>query len=177
MKRDLALWQFGGFVCTVLGDTLLHFVYGWTGNSLLVAPFAAVNESTWEHAKLLYLPMVAFAAVQHRYFGDDSRFWCIKLRGLLLGIALIPLLFYTWNGAFGQAPDWLNITWFFVAAGVAFLVEIRLFRQSAAKHCRRRLAITVILLVGILFAVFSFFPPHLPLFEDPLTATYGVTRI
>ena len=41
--------------------TLLHFLFDWTGGNAVVALFSAVNESIWEHLKLLFYPMVLFA--------------------------------------------------------------------------------------------------------------------
>ena len=42
---------------------------------------------------------------------------------ILLGLALIPVLFYTYNGVFGHSPDWVNISIFYLAAAGAFLLE------------------------------------------------------
>ena len=64
MKKDLFLWQFGGFVFTVVLGTILHFLYDLTNQSVLVAPFSAVNESTFEHMKLMYFPMLIFSLIQ-----------------------------------------------------------------------------------------------------------------
>lgn len=47
-----------GFVL-VLG-TLSHFFFDWSGENRLVGIFAAVNESTWEHLKLLFFPALLF---------------------------------------------------------------------------------------------------------------------
>ena len=104
MKRSIGLWQLMGFAVTSLGGTLLHFLYDLTGEAVLVAPFSGVNESTWEHMKLLFWPMLLFAIVQSRFFSDRKNFWCVKLRGILLGLALIPILFYTYNGVIGRSP-------------------------------------------------------------------------
>lgn len=93
MKRNLYLWQFVGFVMTVLGGTLLHFLYDLTNESVLVAPFSAVNESTWEHMKLMYFPLFVFALIQRRFFREYKSFWCIKLIGIITGLVLIPVLF------------------------------------------------------------------------------------
>lgn len=41
---------------SILG-TLLHFTYEWSQNNAIVGLFSAVNESTWEHLKLLFFPM------------------------------------------------------------------------------------------------------------------------
>ncbi len=134
MKQNLSLWQFAGFTLTSLGGTLLHFLYALTNKSLLVAPFSAVNESTWEHMKLLYFPMLIFALVQSRFFKDYGNFWCIKLIGILTGLTLIPVLFYTFNGAFGKTPDWINISVFFLSTVMAFLLETRLFRKKLVRQ-------------------------------------------
>lgn len=163
----MALWQFAGFVLTTLGGTLLHFLYGWTGDSLLVAPFAAVNESTWEHMKLLYVPMLLFALVQRRFFKDRQDFWCVKFWGILTGLLLVPLLFYTYNGAVGPSPAWLNIVIFFVAAAVAFWLEWVLFKKEVLACKYPLLPLAGILLMGALFVLFTFAPPPLPLFSDP----------
>ena len=104
MKRNLSLWQLAGFAFTSIGGTLLHFLYDLTGQSVVAAPFSAVNESTWEHMKLLFFPMFVFALVQSRFFGERPDFWCVKLAGSAAGLALIPVLFYTYNGAIGKSP-------------------------------------------------------------------------
>ena len=98
MKKSLRIWQLFGFALTSLGGTLLHFLYEWTGGSVLVAPFSGVNESTWEHMKLLFFPMLIFAVVEGLFFREWQGFWWMKLYGILFGLILIPVLFYTYNG-------------------------------------------------------------------------------
>ena len=174
MKKDFSLWRFAGFALVSLGGTLLHFLYDWTGKSILAAPFSGVNESTWEHMKLLYFPLLLFALVQRRFFSAFDSFWCVKLLGTLLGLILIPVLFYTYNGAFGRSPDWLNITFFFISTAAVFLVETYLFRQNALRCRFSKLAPGLLCLIGLLFVIFTFLPPKLPLFRDPVTGTYGL---
>lgn len=176
MKRDLPLWQFAGFALTALGGTVLHFVYDWSGGSWLTAPFSGVNESTWEHMKLLYFPLLIFALVQGRFFRDRRDFWCVKLRGTLVGLTAIPVLYYTYNGAVGPSPDWLNITIFFVAAALTYGVEHRALRREDTLCRHPRWALAGILLIGALFVAFTFWPPHLPLFRDPITGGYGMLQ-
>ena len=115
MKRTIGLWQLMGFAVTSLGGTLLHFLYDWLNKSALVAPFSGVNESTWEHMKLLFWPMFIYSIVQSFFCKDRKDFWCIKLRGILLGLILIPIIFYTYNGVIGRSPDWINIAIFFIS--------------------------------------------------------------
>ncbi len=174
MNRDISLWQFAGFSLSSLLGTLLHFLYDWTNEALLMAPFSGVNESTWEHMKLLYFPLFVFALIQSRFFKEYKNFWCVKLLGITAGLITIPVLFYTYNGAFGKSPDWLNITIFFVAAAVAFWLEARLLKKNFFRCRWSALAFGVLCLIGVLFVVFTFATPQIPLFQDPLTGKYGL---
>ena len=174
MKRSIGLWQLMGFAVTSLGGTLLHFLYDWLGEAVWLAPFSGVSESTWEHMKLLFWPMFLYAIAESIFFREREDFWCVKLRGIILGLLLIPILFYTYNGAIGPSPDWLNITIFFVSAAAAYVYETRLF-FSGRLYCRNQnLALAALCGVALLFVIFTFRTPKIGIFKDPLTGTYGI---
>ncbi len=165
--KNIKLWQYAGFAATALLGSLLHFVYDWTGESKLVAPFSAINESTWEHMKLLFFPMFIFAIVQSFFFKDYKNFWCIKLIGILTGLVLIPTLFYTLNGVFGKTPDWVNIAIFFISAAIVFILETTLFKKDKVRCKYPLLAFLGICVIAIMFVLFTFNPPNLPIFKEP----------
>ena len=174
LKRSMDLWQFLGFAVTSLLGTVLHFLYDWLGKTAWVAPFSGVNESTWEHMKLLFWPMLLFAVAQRFFFPERKDFWSVKLRGTLLGLALIPILFYTYNGVIGKSPDWLNIAIFFVSAAIAYLYETRLFRSEKVDANAPQAALAVLGVIALLFVLFTFRTPQIGIFEDPLTGTFGI---
>ena len=174
MKQRSILWQAAGFAAVTFGGTILHFLYDWTGGSILVAPFSGVNESTWEHMKLLFWPLFLFALAQRLFFKDQENYWCVKLAEILLGLVLIPVLFYTYNGVFGKSPDWINIAIFYITALLVFLFEWWSFKEERLPCKHPWIAFAAICLIGVLFVVFTFSPPQIPLFQDPLTGTYGV---
>jgi hypothetical protein len=172
--KSLIRWQIFGFIVTVLLGTLLHFLYDWTGKSIFVAPFSAVNESTWEHMKIFFIPSFLFALLQSSLGKDVSDdFWLVKLISITAGLLLIPILFYTYNGAFGKSPDWLNITFFVLAAASSYFVEFLLVKRGIS--CKFSVWYFIVLcVIAFIFVVFTFFPPKLPIFQDPITKTYGV---
>lgn len=174
MKRSIGLWQLFGFGVTSLGGTILHFLYDWLGKTVWVAPFSSVNESTWEHMKLLFWPMLLYAIIQSLFFRDRADFWCVKLKGILLGLVLIPVLFYTYNGVIGQSPDWINIVIFFVSAAAAYLYETRQYKNETTICKSPRLAFALLCATALLFVIFTFAPPAPLIFKDPLTGTYGI---
>ena len=174
MKQQSILWQAAGFALVTFGGTIAHFLYDWTGKNILISPFSGVNESTWEHMKLLFWPLLLFALVQRLFFRDPENYWCVKLAEILLGLSLIPMLFYTYNGVFGQSADWINITIFYICALLVFLFEWWAFQYDRLPCKHPQLAFAAICLIGVLFVVFTFVPPQIPLFRDPLTGTYGI---
>ena len=175
MKKSIGLWQLVGCGVTSLLGTVLHFLYDLTGKSLLVAAFSGVNESTWEHMKLLFWPMLLFAVIESFFFREHEDFWCVKLRGILFGLILIPVIFYTYNGIFGKSPDWINIAIFFIAAAIAYIYETRAFKNEKTRCASQGLAIAALFGIALLFVIFTFKTPEIAIFKDPVTNTYGLS--
>ena len=174
MIDSLGLWQLSGFAITSFLGTILHFLYEWTSESVWIAPFSGVNESTWEHMKLLFWPMLIYGIVQWLFFKEYKGFWCTKLRGTFVGLSLIPTIFYTYNGVIDKSPDWVNIAIFFVSAAAAYIIEYRSFKYK--KHgCKHpKMSFVILCVIAFLFILFTFATPHLGIFEDPITKAYGI---
>ena len=167
MKKSIALWQFFGFMFTAVCGTLLHFLYELSGKNPIVGLISSINESTWEHMKLLFVPLVLFALFERRFFNNRRDFWCVKALGIIGGVVLIPVLFYTLNGAFGKTPDGVNIAIYFVAAALTFISETVLFNKNAVKCRHKAAAIPAIAVTAALFVIFTYRAPDLPLFLPP----------
>lgn len=175
MKKSLSFWQFAGFIFTGVTGTLLHFLYDWT-HSKFIALFSAVNESIWEHMKILFFPLFFFALFESRYLAKEHpNFWASKLIGIMAALMLIPTLYYTYTGALGVKADWFNILIFFIAAAVSFIIETRIMKNQKGICISSVAAIIILCAVAVLFFIFTFAPSEIPLFQDPLTKTYGLT--
>ena len=174
MEKSLKLWRKADFVFTGVLGVILHFLYEWTNNSFFVAPFSAVNESTWEHMKLLFYPMVVFSFIEYKLVGKSYKnYWCVKVIGLLVGLTVIPYIYYTYTGALGVSADWFNITIFFIAAAVSYFVETRLFVNGFPPFCSKKIGFVILFLIFALFVVFTFVQPKIPIFIDPVTKAYA----
>ncbi len=177
MGKSLHLWQLFGFSIVGVFGTLLHFLYDWTDGNRIVGLFSAVNESIWEHMKLLFFPMIIFAAIESFYFGNDyDNFWCSKLFGILIGLITIPILYYSYTGVLGASADWFNILIFFISAALTFYIETKIISSSFVCPLSPAVSKIILTIIGILFIVFTFIPPQIPLFEDPLTNTFGINK-
>ena len=79
---------------SILAGSALHFLYDLWPNPL-TAVFAPVNESVWEHLKLLYWPFLAAAFVLTKDEADGRKSWCGLLAGLLGAPLLLLGAYYT----------------------------------------------------------------------------------
>jgi hypothetical protein len=172
--RQVGIWKLMGFASTALFGTLLHFLYEWLGKTVWIAPFSGVNESTWEHMKLLFWPMLIFAITECVFASWQKGLPGIKLYGMLIGICLIPIIFYLYNGIIGKSPDWFNIAIFFIAAAAAYIYELYAELSFAVPRISTRSAVLIFCTVALLFVLFTFITPHLEIFKDPTNGSYGI---
>ena len=87
-------WEVLGLLFVLAAGNLLHFVYDWTGQSPVVGALAAVNESVWEHMKLLTTPWVLWSIAELVAVGRSGLpVTAARAAGLLAGLAAIPMLF------------------------------------------------------------------------------------
>lgn len=174
MKTSIPVWQMLGFIFTAVLGTLLHFLFDWTGGSVVAAPFSAVNESIWEHMKLLFYPMAVFACLEYRAWGRKVQgFWRVKLAGLFTGLAMIPMLYYTYTGALGMEADWFNIAIFFLTAAAVLRAETKFLLRGKTPDLRTGIAAALLCITAVVFTVWTFSPPEIPIFRDPVSGTYG----
>ena len=64
-----------GILFVLIVGTLSHYVYEWSGKAFLVGFFFPVSESTWEHMKLIFFPMLLYGFYMNRRLRD--KFPCI----------------------------------------------------------------------------------------------------
>ena len=174
MQKRLLRWELIGFAFTGAVGTLLHFVYEWTGGNPLIAAFCAVNESTWEHMKLLAVPWLVWTVVTI-VVNRCAASALPRAIGLLVGLAAIPALFYTYTGILGKSIDVVNILIFQAAVLLAYFVSVSLQKSARLSSVPFQiLGILLHLLAALAFLFFTSFPPSLPLFVDPTNGTRGI---
>ena len=175
MDTGCRKWQIGGFLFTSAVGSLLHFTYDWSGKNPVVGAFSAVNESTWEHMKLLFVPLLLVALAAAIFGGHCRGYWTAKLAGALVGLLLIPMLYYGYTESLGVHVTWVDLGIFFVAAAVAFLLESHLTKHLPMRSSAlQAVAAALFAALAVLFVWFTYAPPHLPIFLDPITGTYGI---
>lgn len=161
------------FLFLSIAGMLSHFLYEWTGSALL-ALFCPINESVWEHLKLLFFPFLLYTLWSYlrKSYTDGKHtpyapaYFYYRLLAVLGGMASIIVLFYTYTGIIGKDILFLDIFIF----EISILFTLRLVSFFAKRVIRLPSDITIICLwfaLTLCFFLFTCFPPEIPLFFPP----------
>lgn len=165
----LKRWQFFGPIFTVILGGLLHFTYAWSGENPIVGAFSTVSESTWEHLKMLIVPMLLFGIIEFIVYGRQHKNLIpVRFLSILLGTASILILFYTYSGIAGTHYLWLDIAIFIVSVLLAYWFSYKLLQTKRLSSNGAVLigAIGLVLLIACVI-MFTYRPPEIPLFMEP----------
>ena len=177
-KRKIIRFQIFSVIFTWILGTILHFLYEWSGDNKIIASFSAVNESTWEHLKLVFFPMLITTIVGFLVIGkDNKKFWCAKTIGIILAMSFIIVFFYTYTGIIGTNFAILDIGSFFVAVILGEYVAYKIMTNDEYKlKCNKRIAVIGLICILLCFIIFTYLPPHIVLFKDPISNGYGIQK-
>lgn len=155
----------GIFFVMILGS-VWHFVYEWSGNNFFVGFFFPINESVWEHMKLLFFPMLLYSLFMITRFKDE--YPCISSAysvGILTGTMLIPIVFYTYTGILGRDIVVMDFLTFAFSIIIAFYFGFKLTVTCKFEKYKSLFYLLIIVLT-ISFILFTYLPPNIGLFTE-----------
>ena len=157
-----------GILFTLIIGTLLHFTYGWSGENPFVALYSPVNESVWEHLKLLFFPVLLYTFFEIIVlYKTSGQFLSSRLLAVCVGMFFIVSSFFTYTGLLGRDFLVLDILIFIFSVLLTFFLS-RYFEVRCPGLRLPLMAVYVLLLlIVICFFSFTFAPPELPLFTPP----------
>ncbi|MGI6070308.1 MAG: DUF6512 family protein [Blautia sp.] len=164
-KEKLTAATWCCILSTLLIGCLWHFIYEWSGRSSLIGLAAPVNESVWEHTKLLVFPMLLTVTAEHFFL--RKKYHSLITAGifaLIPGIVVMPLLFYAYYFFTKRSYLWADIAIFLVSVLTAFATQYLLVRHHTFTVKEARISRTLLFLIIIIYILLTLYPPSLGLF-------------
>ncbi|MBP3414397.1 MAG: hypothetical protein J6L81_04260 [Clostridia bacterium] len=177
MRTKQLLVALGGAVISFGVAVLLHFVWDWSGEFLPVAIFGAVNESVWEHLKIMLWPFLLWSLVIYAVLKTDpKRLLEARMLGALTVIAVTVSVFYIYSGIIGRSIPAVDIILAFVSLTAGELVSIRAINSPYITGQYYILAGAALVLLLVMLLCFTVNAPEIGLFRDPVTGLYGIIK-
>ena len=147
-----------------------HFVYEWTGENTIVGYFFAVNESTWEHLKLLFFPTLLYTAIEYFFVKEKYENYLISVTiSLIIGMLSIVVLFYTYSGVSGYTIDFINILIYYISLVIMLICKNKLIKSRKFTFRNYNiLSLAILFAISLLFIFFTYNPPAIDLFIPPV---------
>jgi len=176
----LKKWQIYSIIFSIILGTILHFTFNLFSNNLFIASFSAVNESTWEHLKLVFFPMLIFSIIEYLFLKNKLNkniYVFSKSISIIFAIFFITIFFYTYTGIIGTNFFVFDIFSFLFAITFGeFICYKILLKNIKINNKIKNIFIIILILLLFCFILFTYFTPHINYFKDPITNQYGIIK-
>ncbi len=178
-KEKLLKLQLIVILFSLILGTLLHFTYEWSGENLFVGSFSAVNESVWEHLKLVFFPMLIATIIEYFFVKDVANNYIeAKTIGIFTAISIIVVGFFTYSGIIGTSIIFIDILLFILSIVLGEYVAYKLMkREDESTVLTESLSVIILIFLFMCFVIFTYLPPEVNLFRDVTTGKYGIGNI
>lgn len=160
------------FICVV--GTLLHFLYEASHHNKIVAIFAAVNESTWEHIKICMSATIIWSLFDGYVFGMNPNYFIAKSLSILTIMILIPILFYTYTAFTKKSILAVDVICFYITVIVSQLVFKYIISINSLPFTYTYLSIILLAVEFASYMFLTFQPLNNFIFKDPISHKYGL---
>ena len=175
MKNTILTWEFLGIIFVVVVGALFHFMFEILKYWIPIASFFPVNESVWEHLKLPYWPLIIFSLVEYNFIKEEAKnFIVAKTVSFILAISTILIVFYSYTAILGTELLIIDILSFVIGVIIGQLVSYKLITRKRLSKWYIYASWVIFIGFGLLFAIFTYFPPTIQLFLDSESGLYGI---
>ena len=151
-------------VAAILLGILNHFLYQLSKKAAFIALFCPINESVWEHLKLVFFPILFVSVLEYlRYRPEPVRFFYYRFLAAVCAMAATVTLFYTYTGITGRDFLLMDISIFLFSILFAFVMDAYFYRRSM-QNTSQATTFSLWIVMSLCYFVFTCFPPDLPLF-------------
>lgn len=174
-RLNLLRYEMVGILFIAVLGILLHFTYDLSGSNIAVAPISAVNESVWEHLKLVFWPATFYMALQLIFQKNlPENFIVAKALGIFLMPLIIVVGYYLYTAIIEENLI-IDIGLFFISIITGQITSYKLMQRIKSNDNLKALAVLAIVTLAVVFIVLTFYPPRMDIFRDPLTGSYGLS--
>ena len=144
--------------------SLFHFLYSLTGECFIIGLFVPINESIFEHTKMVVLPVFIWWFIFYLFRKKDLFVNAWFTSALIAMIIAIPMLFYFYSQAFGIESLIIDILILLASLAIGQILGLHYYRHG--KGIEYHFAIFLMIVIIILFAFFTINPPAFPIFNS-----------
>ena len=154
-------------------SAIIHSLYKWFPNTL-TAIFFPVNESIWEHNKMILFAFFIWTFIEYFRFKDKkviinnviSALFC----AIIVMIIFIPVFFLILKT---NDNIFVTLVIYFICLCISQYISYILYKDYSLDDLTKS-SVVLWIIIFIINAILSFYPPHLKIFYDYNKEGYGI---
>ncbi len=154
---------------------LTHFVYDLLPNNLF-AIFFPVNESIWEHMKMLYTTFLIYGIIEYlilkKFDIEHNNFLITTYLKAILCIPIYLIMYLPFYFNFGENMI-ITFIILFIAILITNFIGYKILKLKEIPY-QKIIAIILIIITYVVMAILTFKAPHYDLFFDTQKEKYGI---
>ena len=165
-----------GVIITFLLTVLYHFLYEWFPNPIFEI-FFPVNESIWEHMKLLYSGILTFNIIEYIIYRkkniNTNNFFTVTFLMMITSIILYLIIYLPLYDMFGENMI-ISISLLVIVIILEQIFSYYLLNYGKENKLLNKISIILIILGYVTLLSLTINPPRNYIFYDIVEHKYGV---
>ena len=170
---NLKKWKIFSIFALFGLSSVIHSLYKWFPNGF-TAFFFPVNESIWEHNKMIMATFFIWMIVEYFKFRDKkviinnviSALFC----AIIVMIIFIPVFFLILKT---NDNIFVTLVIYFICLCISQYISYILYKDYSLNDLTKS-SVVLWIIIFIINAILSFYPPHLKIFYDYNKEGYGI---
>lgn len=175
-KMNLKKLKIIAVIAIFLFTVLYHFLYDWLPNPIF-AVFFPVNESIWEHMKLLYSGIISWGIIEYFLLNKTktkyNNFWYQLFITAITSIPLYLIIFLPLYNIFGENMI-ISIGLLIIVIILEQILSYYLLKSKIKKPILNKISIVLLILFYFVFLNLTYYPPENYIFYDTVAKKYGI---
>lgn len=163
-----------GTIFIIVIGCISHFLYDWFHHNKILGYLVAVNESTWEHLKLVIAPNFLWLIVEYHFYYNNSNLFFARFISIVVMLIIIPLIFYGYTHFTKKPILFVDINSFILAIIVGQLVFNKFINFNVSSLLLTHIGIVGLLIIFFAYIMNTYVPQKNFLHKDPITKKYGI---
>jgi len=155
---------------------LSHFMYEWFSTPI-ISIFFPVNESIWEHMKMLYTTILLYGIIEYfilkKFDIKNNNFILATFLKAISAIPIYLIIFIPLYKLFGENM-FISISVMLLVIIIVNFIEFLLLRYQEIPY-QKIIGISFIIIVYIIMGILTYNPPKQELFYDMKAEKYGIS--
>ncbi len=176
MERKIERDLFVSIPLLFLVGSVFHFVFKWFGSLYFLAPFFPINESIWEHTKLLVLPLFLFYLLyyflyKNKYLLDKESWFTSLLVSISVSVLTMIVFYYTYSGVLGKNIAFVNVFSLLFSLFLGQILASKFYNEK--KKVSFKVLLFSFIFLFVFYLIMTFYPFKIPLFYDMNSHKYS----